>query len=119
MSPKAYQVITIKVTQKDQNLKLKKENSNGSGYLREKHGTSSCLQILHPTTFSFKEEGFLATHPPSYHPWRVFGCPENERKGEKMRETGKEREELKASCPKRNFINEEELSPECLVWGLL
>ena len=42
--------------------------------------------------FAFKDEGGLATHPPSCHPRRVFGCPKSERKGEKMRETGKERE---------------------------
>ena len=45
--------------------------------------TSSCLRILYPTAFSFKDEGFLATHPPSCHPHRVFGCPESERKWEK------------------------------------
>ena len=64
----------------DQNLKLKRENNDGNGYLHEKHGTSGCLQILHPSAFSFKEEGFLATHPPSFNPRRVFGCLENERK---------------------------------------
>ena len=93
MSPKAYQVISIQGDfKRDQNLKLKRENSDGSGYLREKHGTSSCLQILHPTAFSFKEEGFLATHPPSCHPRRVFGYPENERKWEKVREKEKRQE---------------------------
>ena len=50
-------------------------------------GTSSSLQILHPTTFCFKEEGILIAHPPSCHPRRVFDCPENrkenERKGSK------------------------------------
>ena len=28
----------------------------------------------------FKDEGVLATHPPSCHPWRVFGNQERERK---------------------------------------
>ena len=54
--------------------------------------TSSYLRILHLAAFSFKEEGFLATHPPSCHPRRVFDCLKSERKGEKMRETGKEQE---------------------------
>ena len=32
----------------------------------------------------------LASHPPSCHPWRVFGFPES---GEKMRESGGKRKE--------------------------
>ena len=78
---------------------LNKENSDGSGYLREKQGTSSSLQILHPTAFCFKEERVLAAHPPSCHPRRVFGCLESAKKmrekGEKeeKRETGKKRAE--------------------------
>ena len=47
-----------------------------------------------PVAFSFKEEGFLAAHPPSCHPRRVFGCPksgkkmkENEGRGERGRST--------------------------------
>ena len=39
-----------------------------------------------PVTFLFKHEGILATHPLSYHPQRVFGSRENERKKEKDRE---------------------------------
>ena len=76
----------------DQNLKLKRENNDNNGYLHEKHGTSSCLQILYQAAFSFKEEEFLATHPPSCNPQRMFGCPENERKWEKVREKEKKRE---------------------------
>ena len=45
--------------------------------------------ILYPAAFYFKEERVLAAHPSSCHPWRVFGCPENERKWEKVREKGK------------------------------
>ena len=78
---------------RDENLKLNKENSDGSGYLCEEHGTSSSLQILHPTAFSFKEGGVLTNHPPSCHPRRLFGCPENEkeneRKGRERRKAGK------------------------------
>ena len=65
---------------------------------------SSSLKILYPAAFHFKEERVLAAHPLSCHPRRVFGCPESGRKGEKQRETGKEREELKAF---RHFINEQ------------
>ena len=51
MSPKAYQVITIQGDSKrDQNLKLKRENSNGCGYLREKHGTLSLPQDPAPSS---------------------------------------------------------------------
>ena len=42
--------------------------------------------------FVVKDEGGLAAHPLSCHPRRVFGCPENETKWEKVRENGKERE---------------------------
>ena len=61
-----------------------------------------------PVTVIFKDEGGLATHPPSCHPRRVFGFPESKRKGEKKRETGKEREELKSS---RHFINNKKEIP--------
>ena len=74
--------------------------------------TSSCLRILHPTTFSFKEESVLAAHPPSCHPRRVFGYPESERKLEKLE---KEREELKASRPKILLIKKSPL--QCHVLG--
>ena len=60
--------------------------------------TSSNLQILPPAAFCFKEEGVLANHPPSCHPWRVFGCLENRKERErklKQEEAGKY--ELKAS----------------------
>ena len=78
---------------------LNRENSDDSGYLREKQGTSSSLQILHPEAFYFKEKRVLAAHPPSCHPRRVFGCLESAKKmrekGEKeeKRETGKKRAE--------------------------
>ena len=38
-----------KVTRRDQNLKLKRENSNGSGYLREKHGTPQLASESSPS----------------------------------------------------------------------
>ena len=45
-----------------------------------------------PIAFLFKEERVLAAHPPSCHPWRVFGCPVSEkkkRKRDKRRKSGK------------------------------
>ena len=66
-------------------------------------GTSSSLQILHLAAFCFKEEGILAAHPSSCHPWRVFGCLESAKKmrekGEKVRNEG----DLKSSPV--NFID--------------
>ena len=53
---------------------------------------SSSLKIPYLAAFHFKEERVLAAHPPSCHPRRVFDCPESERKWEKARENGKERE---------------------------
>ena len=66
-------------------------------------------------TLYFKEEGGLATHPSSCHPWRVFGCPESERKGEKIRETG-EREGRVESFQPKSFINGEDTFI-VLMWG--
>ena len=60
---------------------------------------SSSLKILYPAAFHLKEEGVLAAHPPSCHPWRVFGYLENERKG-------KEARALKASCQKEILLIE-------------
>ena len=70
--------------------------------MREKHGTSSCLKILHPAAFSLKEVRFLATHPR-----RVFGYPEKERKG---KEAGK----LKASRQKETLLIKEMKMLQCL-----
>ena len=67
---------------------------------------SSSLKIMYPASFHFKEERVLVVHPPSCHPQRVFGCPEN---GKKMRESEaeeKEAGELKASHQKETFIKE-------------
>ena len=77
--------------------------------------TFSCLRILHLIALTFKEEGFLATHPPSCHPRRMFGCPKSERKGEKMRETG-ERAGRAESFSSKNFINGED-HVTMLFWG--
>ena len=38
----------------------------------------------------------LAAHPPSCHPWRVFGNQERERKRREKRENWKENEKLRA-----------------------
>ena len=70
---------------------------------------SACLRILHPIAFFFKEKEVLAAHPLSCHPRRVFGLV---RKGEKVRENGKnekERELLKGSCLEI-FINQQKRS---------
>ena len=69
---------------------------------------STCLRILHPVALFFKEKEVLATHPPSCHPRRVFGCPESERKLGKMGVTEIKREKLKAS---HHFIDEQKWSP--------
>ena len=44
----------------------------------------------------------------SYHPQRVFGKQENERKGEKMREIGERREPAETFSPK-SFLNQEDI----------
>ena len=80
MSPKAYQVITIQGKSKGFKPIVQGKHKTASEYLRENHEN---LQL--PSDLA-----------PSCYPRRVFGCPESEGKGEKMRETGKEREELKA-----------------------
>ena len=40
----------------DQNLKLKRENNNGNGYLREKHGTLNLPQDLAPSSLLLQGE---------------------------------------------------------------
>ena len=42
----------------------------------------------------------LAAHPPSCHPWRVFGNQERERKRREKRENWKENEKLRV-CTER------------------
>ena len=55
-------------------------------------GTTSNLKISPPAAFYFKKEVVLAAHPPSCHPWRVFGNQERERKRREKRENWKENE---------------------------
>ena len=55
-------------------------------------GTTSSLKISPSAAFYFKKEVFLAAHPPSCHPWRVFGNQERERKRREKRENWKENE---------------------------
>ena len=55
-------------------------------------GTTSRLKISPPAAFYFKKEVVLAAHPPSCHPWRVFGNQERERKRREKRENWKENE---------------------------
>ena len=45
--------------------------------------TCSLPQNWYPVAFLFKDEGGLAEHPPSCHPRRVFGCPENGKENER------------------------------------
>ena len=56
------------------------------------NGTTSSLKISPPAAFYFKKEVVLAAHPPSCHPWRVFGNQERERKRREKRENWKENE---------------------------
>ena len=68
---------------------------------------SSSLKILYIAAFHFKEEGVLAAHPPSCHPWRVFGYLENERKG-------KRRERQKLLAKKKLLLIEKIALLQCL-----
>ena len=52
-------------------------------------GTTSSFKISPPAAFYFKKEVVLAAHPPSCHPWRVFGNQERERKRREKRENRK------------------------------
>ena len=52
-------------------------------------GTTSSFKISPPAAFYFKKEVVLASHPPSCHPWRVFGNQERERKRREKRENWK------------------------------
>ena len=70
---------------RDLNLGLKRGTKTTVNTCVENMRTPCYTQIPCPITFLFKEERILATHPPSCHPRRVFGYPENERKGEKVR----------------------------------
>ena len=56
-------------------------------------GTTSSLKISPPAAFYFKKEVVLAAHPPSCHPWRVFGNQERERKRREKRENRKPKRE--------------------------
>ena len=58
----------------------------------------SSLKILYLAAFHFKEERVLAAHPPSCHPWRVFGYPESERKRRENERKGERAGKMKASC---------------------
>ena len=57
-------------------------------------------KISPPAAFYFKKEVVLAAHPPSCHPWRVFGNQERERKRREKRENWKENEKLRV-CTER------------------
>ena len=86
----------------------KKENTDGSDYLREKQGTSNSLQILHPVALCFKEEQVLAAHPLSCHPWSVFGCQE---RGKKIKENG-ERGKQRENCRPLSIAKSEVIPPK-------
>ena len=63
-------------------------------------GTTSNLKLSPLAAFYFKKEVVLAAHPPSCHPWRVFGNQERERKRREKRENWKENEKLRV-CTER------------------
>ena len=63
-------------------------------------GTTSSFKISPPAAFYFKKELVSAAHPPSCHPWRVFGNQERERKRREKRENWKENEKLRI-CTER------------------
>ena len=63
-------------------------------------GTTSSFKISPPAAFYFKKEVVLAAHPPSCHPWRVFGNQERERKRREKRENWKENEKLRICTEK-------------------
>ena len=52
-------------------------------------GTTSSFKISPLAAFYFKKELVLAAHPPSCHPWRVFGNQKRERKRREKRENWK------------------------------
>ena len=82
---------------RDLNLKFKGNTKLSVSTCMRNMKPSSSLKILYPAAFYCKEEGVLAAHPPSCHPWGGVWLV---RKGEKMKESeGKRKEagELKAS----------------------
>ena len=68
------------------------------------------LSYLISVALIFKDKGGLAKHPLICHPRWVFGRQENERKGEKGRETGRGRENSRSS----NCINDQFFSKSCM-----
>ena len=74
-------------------------------------GTTSNLKISPPAAFYFKKEVVLATHPPSCHPWRVFGNQERERKRREKREN-KAKQENKTLFTKAVNENLQNRSPK-------
>ena len=91
----------------DQNLKLKRENNNDSGYLHEKHGTLSLPQDPAPSSLLLQGErgssGSSSELSSSEGVWL-------ERKLGKMRENEKEWELLKGSHPEILLMSKKGLS---------
>ena len=69
----------------------------------KKRGTTSSLKISSPAAFYFKNEVVLAVHPPSCHPWRVFGNQERERKRKEKIENWKENEKVRVCTERLKF----------------
>ena len=64
---------------------LNRENSDGSGYLRENQGNLQEPSDPSPNSLLLQGGRDFSSHPPSCHPRRVFGCPKS---AKKMREKG-------------------------------
>ena len=98
---KACQVLAKESTSKSFKPRVRNfGNQNVKTCCVKNRGTTSSLQILPPAAFYFKKEVVLAAHPPSCHPWRVFGNQERERKRREKRENWKENEKLRV-CTER------------------
>ena len=82
-------------------------------------GTTSNLKILPPAAFYFKKEVVLAAHPPSCHPWRVFGNQERERKRREKRENLKAKPKIKDFIYKNKNKNLQLLFSQRLMLELL
>ena len=94
------------------------ENSNGNGYLCEKHGTLSFPQEPAPSSPLLQGEGGSSRSSSelssSEGVWLV-------RKGEKMRESGGKRKEegTPERFPLKKTLLIEKISLQWLAWGLL
>ena len=103
LNQKACQVLAKESTSKSFKPRVENLGTKMTTCCVKDRGTTSSLQILPPAAFYFKEEVVLAPHPPSCHPWRVFGNQERERKRREKRENWKENEKLRV-CTERKKV---------------